>query len=82
MVTSCETGNTDPLKTQAQQQDFECFFERYLRFLRSQPPDYGLPAASAVLRAPTGQQLRGAQRLVAALPRVFDPSLRRNPGFV
>lgn len=78
----CDIGNTDPLETQAQQQDFECFFERYLRFLRSQPPDYGLPAASAAPRASTGQELRGAQRLVAALPRVFDPCLRRNPGFV
>ncbi|CAL1127432.1 unnamed protein product [Cladocopium goreaui] len=71
-------GQKGFLRSEAQQQDFECFFERYLRFLRSQPPDYGLPAASAAPRAPTGQELRGAQRLVAALPRVFDPCLRRN----
>eukprot|EP00438_Fugacium_kawagutii_P008121 Skav222142 [mRNA] locus=scaffold1181:1095821:1106841:- [translate_table: standard] len=31
----------------AEQQDFECFFERYLRFLQQQPPDYGLPPATA-----------------------------------
>lgn len=63
---------------QAEQQDFECFFERYLRLLRSQPPDYGLPAASAPRQRDLAGQLTGAQRMAAALPRVFDVRLRRN----
>ena len=63
---------------QAEQQDFECFLERYLRLLRSQPPDYGLPAASAPRQRDLAGQLTGAQRMAAALPRVFDVRLRRN----
>ena len=64
-------------KRQAEQQDFECFFERYLRFLRSQPPDYGLPLEASRAARPDGA-LTGAQRMAAALPRVFDVTLKRN----
>ena len=48
-----------------------------MRLLRCQPPDYGLPAASARQRDLVGQ-LTGAQRVAAALPSVFDVRLRRN----
>eukprot|EP00913_Durusdinium_trenchii_P011395 g10703.t1 len=64
------------LCSEAEQEDFETFFERYLSFLRTQPPDYGLPPSfefgelgTDAARAPVSPALRGAQRMAAALPQ-------------
>lgn len=56
---------------------------RYLSFLRTQPPDYGLPPSfefgelgTDAARAPVSPALRGAQRMAAALPQVFAAGCR------
>ncbi|CAJ1329850.1 unnamed protein product, partial [Effrenium voratum] len=66
------------LQSQDEQTDFERFLERYLAFLRTQAPDYGLPPDPAASRPPASALATcGAARLAARLP-AFDPSLRRN----